>query len=135
MAARGPTLPPSGGAAADAHGIAVEDAERERRKEKKSRKERQKELRDDGFKKSSGVDYSFTASRHMDDTRFERAHRQKERETQVHAGICCRRHRTADYSLLLCSACLLHDDRRAVPPKKRAARAAMRPPGPAPWKR
>ena len=65
----------------------VESSEpgREQRREKKSRKDRQKELRDDGFKKSSGVNYNFTASRHMDDARFERAHRQKEREQHVGA--------------------------------------------------
>eukprot|EP00937_MAST-01D_sp_MAST-1D-sp2_P002709 g2709.t1 len=66
-----PPLPSAGGG-----------EDKPKKSSKKSRRDRRAELRDVGFKRGSGVDYSNVASRHMDDTRFERAFRQKEREVQ-----------------------------------------------------
>ena len=105
--ARGPTLPPPGGATVARNS----EPGCEKKREKKSRKERDRELRDDGFKKSSGVNYTFTASRHMDDMRFERAHRQKEREQQVDAIEARRLHLTAPlirfvFCVVLLASCL-----------------------------
>jgi len=41
-------------------------------KRKKTRRERQRELRDDGFSKGVGVKYETVHNRHVDDNRFER---------------------------------------------------------------
>jgi hypothetical protein len=52
---------------------------------KKSRKERDKELRDDGFVKIGGVDFSNISDRQVGDPRFERerAYRLKAQEEGV----------------------------------------------------
>ena len=77
----GPSMPPTAIVAA-----AVDSAGSETLPKKKTRRDRREDLRNDGFKRSSGVDYSTTASRHMDDARFERALRNKQSEAAVGAG-------------------------------------------------
>ena len=77
----GPAMPPTA-LVADT----VESAGSKMRPKKKTRRDRREDLRNDGFKRSSGVDYSTTASRHMDDARFERAIRNKQGEAGAGAG-------------------------------------------------
>ena len=77
----GPSMPPTALVAGT-----VESTGPKTRPPKKTRRDRREDLRNDGFKRSSGVDYSTTASRHMDDARFERAIRNKQSEAGSSAG-------------------------------------------------